>query len=329
MITELEFRQKWALEKPLYEAWGTFVQNKILEGIKQENKEIEEFLKVPAKIRLKTDASLIDKAFNRPEKNYTNPYDDIEDKVGIRFVVLLLEDIKLICDFIENSQSFWCFDACKHFNEDKDKNPLLFTYQSVHYILRPTVEFDFQGVTIPTNIACEVQVRTLLQHAHAELTHDAIYKSKTTIKPIVHRTVAKCMALIETTDDFFSAVTQELNNGALENFSIIHMLDLMYFDLTGVKSQPLKSSIAIWDSFESFITENLISDIKKTLQNNTQLKNTIETKLIDNVFYRQSTILFVYWMLDRNKVRLLNDWPLPRNILEMLAADLGISLNQN
>lgn len=325
-MNESEFRAKWESEKAVYEAWGGYVVNEITKELINRGKDLDVFLKVPAKYRLKDDNSLVDKAFYRSTKSYSDPYNEIEDKVGARFIVLLLEDIKEICEIIQATDG-WAFDACKHFDEDRKRDPLLFTYQSVHYILRPKQEVRFNGVVIPITTSCEVQIRTLLQHAHAELTHDAIYKAKRTVQPKVHRTVAKSMALIETTDDFFSLVTQQLNHGPLEQYGIVDRLDGLYLSYTGIKSYIQKSSLIIWDVFEQFIDDNLVDSVQVFLRDSKYefLSDTIKNKYSENIFYQQSTILFLYWMLANKKQRLIRDWPFPRELLEPLAIDLGIS----
>ncbi len=325
-MNEDEFKKKWETDKPIYRAWGEYVVKSISQELENKGKNLDAFLKTPAKYRLKEENSLIDKAFYRPGKNYSDPYNQIEDKVGVRFIVLLLSDIKEICDVIQESDN-WSFDACKHFDEDKEKDPLLFTYQSVHYILRPKEEIDLNGVKVPKSTTCEFQIRTLLQHAHAELTHDAIYKAKRTVQPIVHRTVAKSMALIETTDDFFTSVTKQLNYGALEKYGIVERLDGLYLTLTGIKPYSQKSSIVIWDVFEKFIDENLIDNIQKLINDPKYnvLPDIIKSRYPKNSFYQQGVILFIYWMLIAKKRRLLKDWPFQRELLEPFAVDLGVS----
>jgi ppGpp synthetase/RelA/SpoT-type nucleotidyltranferase len=323
-MNETEFKKLWESEKAIYSAWGSYVVNAIKQALEKEEIDLDNFLKSPAKYRLKDDNSLVDKAFYRPEKTYTDPYNQIEDKVGARFIVLLLDDINKICNIIQQI-SDWTFDACKHFEEDKKNDPLLFTYQSVHYILRPKQEIEVGGIVITKSTPCEIQIRTLLQHAHAELTHDAIYKAKRTVQPEVHRTVAKSMALIETTDDFFKEVTKRLNYGPLQEYSILERLDGLYLSSTDIKPHTQKSSIIIWDEFEQFIDENLVDNIQAMLTKNEFLSETIKKRYIENVFYHQSTILFVYWMLKKKKKRLLADWPFPKEILEPLAVDIGVS----
>ncbi|MCK8594819.1 GTP pyrophosphokinase [Yersinia ruckeri] len=323
-MTEAEFQAKWLQEESVYKSWGQFIVQEITSSIKERGKDLDTFLKLPAKHRLKDEKSLIDKAFYRAGKHYADPYNEIEDKVGARFVVLVIEDIELICDIIKSSE-FWSFDACKHFNIDKENAPLLFTYQSVHFVLRPKHAITFNSVDIPIDIPCEVQIRTLLQHAHAELTHDAIYKAKTAIKPKVHRTVAKCMALIETTDDFFTQVSQELNQGAIEELGIISKLDALYYSFTGIKAETQKSILTILDEFEDLIDSELIGKIEIFVRKNKVIPEIIKSKYTDGALYKQSTILLIYWMLKYKKNKLLDNWPLDRKMLIPLANDLGVS----
>jgi hypothetical protein len=236
-----------------------------------------------------------------------------------------LKDIKEICSIIQEIPC-WNYDICKNFDEDKRKSPLIFTYQSIHYILRPKTELVSGDIAIPAGTPCEVQIRTLLQHAHAELTHDAIYKSKRVVKAEVHRTVAKSMALIETTDGFFSDVVHLLNHGPLEEYNIVDRINGLYYSITGIKPVPQKSSIVIWDTFENLISADLIDNIHDVLKKTDGLSEIIKERYSKNLFYQQSVILFVYWMLKKKKRRLLSDWPLSKNILELLAGDLGINI---
>jgi len=323
-MNEADFKDQWESDKPVYRAWGDYVVNTITQELERKGKNLDVFLKVPAKYRLKEESSLVDKAFYRPGKSYTDPYNQIEDKVGTRFIVLLLEDIKEICNIIEKCD-VWSNDACKHFDEDKENDPLLFTYQSVHYIIRPKEEVIYSYTTIPISTSCEVQIRTLLQHAHAELTHDAIYKAKRAVQPRVHRTVAKSMALIETTDDFFTQVTEQLNNGPLEEHGVINRLDGLYFSVTGIRSHTQKSSLIIWDEFERFIDGNLVDNIQSMLRKYEFIPDIIKKRFGESAFYQQSTVLFLYWMLKNRKNRLLRDWPFSTELLEPLAIDLGVN----
>jgi len=326
-MTEEELKKQWKTDQPVFAKWGELIVAEVIETIAKTGRTPELFFKIPPQSRLKEEQSLVDKAFYR-DKNYSDPYGEIEDKVGVRFVVLLLEDLDLVCKVVEESDT-WKFDASKHFDEDRLKEPLLFTYQSVHYVLKPKNEIRDSGTAIPTNTTCEVQIRTLLQHAHAELTHDAIYKSKKKVRPVVHRTVAKSMALIETTDGFFSEATKELNSGPIKEHQIVERLDGLYRSFIGIQAHNQKSSLIIWDEFEDLVSDDLITEIQDQVVKNADyafLSDLIQNQYSQHVLYQQSIVLFLYWMLTTKKRRLLKDWPFSRDILETLASDVGVSL---
>ncbi len=325
-MKERDFRAKWEAEKAIYDAWGAYVLETVKAALVAGEYDLDCFLKIPAKYRLKNIDSLVDKAFYRPDKKYTDPYKEIEDKVGVRFVVLLLNDINIVQKIIEHNTSLWNFENCRHFAEDREKHPLLFTYQSVHYILRPAKDIAVGAITIPSSIPCEVQIRTLLQHAHAELTHDHIYKSKKTVKPVVQRTVAKSMALIETTDDFFSEAMKKLNDGPVQEYGIVERLDGLYFSGTDIKSHNQKFAVVLLDAFEDLIDDQLIEKIQLFLVEYDIIYGVIKEKYKEHIVYQQSVVFFLYWLIRNKQCRLLKDWPFSMEILDLLASDIGVSL---
>lgn len=135
------------------------------------------------------------------------------------------------------------------------------------------------------------------------------------------------MALIETTDDFFTKVTEYLSYGRLEEYGIIERLDGIYLSLTEISPHSQKSSIVIWDEFEGLLDENLVGNIQNMLVDPKYgfLSDVIKKRYAENAFYHQSVILFIYWMLINRKQRLLRDWPFQQNLLQPFAVDLGIS----
>ncbi|WP_051206048.1 GTP pyrophosphokinase [Oceanospirillum maris] len=325
-MNEKEFLEQWNQDSPMYDAWGDFVTSTICNHLKTSGKNLSSYLKQSPKHRVKDPVSLLDKAFYRVNKSYDNPYEEIEDKVGCRFVVLLVEQIKELTDIII-TEANWDYKECRHFHSEREKEPLLFTYQSVHYVVRNKTEFIHKEVTIYPNTPCEIQIRTLLQHAYAELTHDAVYKAKTLVQPEVHRTVAKSMALIETTDDFFSDVNNRLTSSASENLNFQQQLDNLYKKYIGFESiAAQKSSIVVLDEFNELITEDLMKKLEAFIIKESYLPEIIRSSANINPFYMQSVIIFVYYLTKKKKNTLLRDWPLSYKILEKLAVDTGVSL---
>lgn len=323
-MNDAEIIKKWNTEKPVYEAWGRFIIDQVFCALSDQGFNIDHMIKIPVEPRLKADRQLIDKAFYR-NKDYENPYDDIEDKVGIRFVVLLVREIAIIKKIVEDCDH-WIISHDRDFEQERLDEPFLFTYQSEHYVLRPKAEIQYEGKVISERVACEVQIRTLLQHAYAELTHDNIYKAKKDVHPIIHRTTAKSMALIETTDGFFEDVYNELQSGPLKDYSIIPRLDAIYKNITGCQSHTQKSALVVWDAFEDLIDDKLIENISRTVSVISGVAETINQRYAQHGFYQQSTVLFVYWLLRRRRSNLKDNWPLSWELLELIATDVGVSL---
>ncbi|MCW2107676.1 UNVERIFIED_ORG: ppGpp synthetase/RelA/SpoT-type nucleotidyltransferase [Rahnella aquatilis] len=312
----------------MYDAWGDFVVAYICdELVNSKQRDIKSHLKQDAKHRVKEDNSLADKAFHRKEKSYSDPYNDIEDKVGARFVVLLAHDIDEICEIIKSS-NVWDWKLSRHYEDEKNSSPMLFTYQSVHFIVTSNHEFSHKDIKIKKGTPCEIQIRTLLQHAYAELTHDAIYKTKTIVKPEIQRTVAKSMALIETTDDFFCAVSKALASEPDIYFNITEELDALYNDFIGITPEIQKSTLLILDTFRSLIDDKLIYNIKNLLSKSPEIAECIKYNSKRSVFYSQSIVLFVYWLIKRKKSQLEENWPLDWEIIQIMASDVGVSLDR-
>lgn len=327
-MNELEFLQRWEQEQPMYKAWGDFVVSNICEElIKNKERDLKTFLKQSATPRVKENTSLIDKAFHRKEKTYENPYQEIEDKVGIRFVVLLTSDIDEVCKIIKSSDK-WDYKTSRHYEEERLNTPLIFTYQSVHFIVTTKDSFNYNGVIINQGIPCEIQIRSLLQHAYAELTHDAIYKAKTIIEPDVHRTVARSMALIETTDEFFCSVAKTLNESSDVYACIQKTLDQSYMALIKEKPNNQKSTVLILDSFKEVIKPDTIKRLHQFIEDTPELETLIREGKHKSSFFEQSITIFVYWLIKRRRSTLEKEWPLNWKIIQEMAVDLGVALER-
>jgi putative GTP pyrophosphokinase len=123
---EAAFIERWRREEPLYAAWGYFVGSALRDRIagRVAPTKLEMFLRMPVTPRVKTTDSLVQKAFHR-HKGYKDPYDEIEDKVGLRFVVLLSEDIRLIEEDIL-ACPHWDATKARDFEEEREAKPYEF-----------------------------------------------------------------------------------------------------------------------------------------------------------------------------------------------------------
>lgn len=325
-MNEAEFIARYQKELPIYKAWGVYVNKVITDSLSNKlggREELNSFLKIPAKPRVKDLNSLVSKAYYR-NKDYTDPYTEITDKVGIRFVVLLKEDIKLISDVINNNE-IWSRSKDRDFEKEKLANPTTFDYQSDHYIVKNREKLSVGNTVIPEHTACEIQVRTLLQHAYGELTHDTIYKPKTKASPDIVRSISKSMALIEVTDDIFWQVTMNLKSYQSKSDDFLLKLRGLYEGITNTDYEE-KINIFILDAFQDKLGDIQFSDISD-LAAQKLIQDTIKRKYQNSLLYRQPIILLIYYLILEKRNLCQDLWPLTDKELQPLFSDLGIAFD--
>lgn len=326
-MSETDFIARWRTERASYEAWGGFIVNEILAGLPQlfAGIEVGSFVKIPVIPRVKTEDSLISKAFYRG-KPYTDPFAEIEDKIGVRFVVLLTADIEKISHVIDASKN-WKASLDRDFEAERESRPLEFVYQSKHYVVRANDGLSFDGVPIPAGTPCEIQIRTLLQHAHSELTHDNIYKREegTEVTKKVERTIAKSMALIEAVDDYFVAALEELKSATEKERSAMQALNFSYEKYIGLTPVFDKSGIVVLSAYKTLIGDELLARIARLIDSKSFVVDIIKKRMTAQLIYRQPWILFAYLIVAESPRVAEEMWPFPVEDLRPIFVDLGKS----
>ncbi|MBR0568256.1 RelA/SpoT domain-containing protein [Azoarcus sp. L1K30] len=328
-MTESEIRTLWEAERPIYQAWSDYVRDRLVarltELLAQQEPpgKISEFLKLPVQPRLKDAKSLVDKALFR-DKKYGDPYAEITDKAGMRFVVLLSSHIRLVEQAILDDQD-WEGSKDRDYEEERRARPLEFSYQSLHYVVRASRDIRLGAVTVLKGTACELQIRTLLQHAHSELTHDTIYKPKKAASPEVNRAVAKSMALIEAADDFFELVMRDLQSASKPVRDAIDALSRAYVRHIGIRPETEKSNVVVLDAFAEQMPADLTGQIESLILSKGYISERIRSRFDTHHLFRQPVILFAYLMAVSRPAEVKDIWPLTTAELKLVFLDLGIS----
>jgi ppGpp synthetase/RelA/SpoT-type nucleotidyltranferase len=324
-MTEEEFLQRWYAERPHVEAWGKFVTQKLMEQISPLVTPLSAhiFIRIPATPRLKGDGSLLTKAFYR-NKSYDNPIAQITDKVGVRFVVLLAKEIELVGQAIEGCPE-WEASKDKDYEEERAKSPYEFKYQSVHYVVRSKGDKSLGGMTIPNGTPCEIQVRTLLQHAHSEVTHDTIYKPSVLDTPEMHRAAAKSMALIEATNDYFEELMELIETNVAPNKKLAIEMDALYLELIGRSPDATRAEGLLNDAFSSYAGENAADAVRSFFAQKSFLVDSIKQRAVSKLLFRQPSIMLAYLAVSKRPADAQDDWPLTRDELKPIYADLGLA----
>ncbi|WP_321161517.1 hypothetical protein [Verminephrobacter eiseniae] len=169
-----------------------------------------------------------------------------------------------------------------------------------------------------------MQIRTLLQHAHSELTHDTLYKPKTTANSSVKRTVAKSMALIETTDEFFAQAMKDLDLADESHKELLKYLTKAYQDGTNLLAEQERSNQLVIDAFIELLPSNWDVEIRTFFDKNKYILQKIREHIGRRHFFNQPAVLLAYYLTSTMPAQTKEHWPIDSTDLEKIFIDLGM-----
>ncbi|KEH91696.1 RelA/SpoT domain-containing protein (plasmid) [Clostridium botulinum C/D str. BKT12695] len=321
MMEQKEFIQIYKKDRNVYEQWGNYVKQKIVQSL-EKKVDIHSFLKLNVSVRVKSVDSLLEKAFLR-NKEYNDPYNEITDKVGMRFVVLYLDEVYFIGKIIEDIDE-WNASKDRDFSDEIEKHPEKFDYESLHYVVTNKQLIEYKGLRIPKGTPCEIQIRTLLQHAYCEMSHNTIYKKNVHSK--VKRFTSRSMALIESADYFFKEVKGMVHEEEKIYNNLLPNLIEYYSDFAKLTIEN-KINMLIIDNYREFLTKNIFDEIKNYIEKNKFLKDVIVRNYEIKLIYRQPVVLLLYYLISKARYKVAEEWPLTDDELIPLYNDLGYSLD--
>ena len=147
---------------------------------------------------------------NKCKKNkYINPIEEITDVVGIRIITYTNRDVNAISSII---RSEFLIDE----ENSSDKAELLdidkVGYKSIHFILQlDENRSKLSEYSLYKGIKCEIQVRTLLQHAWAEIEHDRNYKFAGVLPNEIKRRFHLVAGVLELMDNEFDKLAVDID----------------------------------------------------------------------------------------------------------------------
>jgi putative GTP pyrophosphokinase len=124
------------------------------------------------KVRVKSFPSWFDKVLRKIRHGVAPERVQIHDVLGLRLVCPFLEDLKHIEDLIRGK-----FEVLEEEKKGAVQSFKEFGYDSTHFLVALPADLVEQLALSPP-LPCEIQVRTILQDAWAEVEHELIYKSK-------------------------------------------------------------------------------------------------------------------------------------------------------
>lgn len=158
--------------------------------------------------RLKTRKSFLDKW---DQKDYSAP-EDIMDVSGLRIITHTTAEVKRVCDVIEAE---FAIDDINSGDKAQDMGVDKVGYLSVHYIARMNeTRLALSEYERFTGMCFEIQVRSLLQHAWAEIEHDRNYKFASVLPKEIQRKFYLVAGTLELMDQEFCALSSEIDKYA-------------------------------------------------------------------------------------------------------------------
>ncbi|MGK0722026.1 GTP pyrophosphokinase [Leucobacter sp. W1478] len=152
--------------------------------------------------RVKQERSIQRKLASQPEK-YTD-LEDLHDLLGVRIITYLHSDVDLVSSVLRSEFSV---DAARSKDKLQDLQDDQFGYTSNHLICTlGDGRKSWPEWSSFADLAFEVQVRSVLQHAWAEIEHDLGYKSETGIPAHLRRRFARLAGLLEVADSEFDTL---------------------------------------------------------------------------------------------------------------------------
>lgn len=321
---EAEIKKQFQELQPLLKKWGETVDSVLQDFLDSLNYSSERIQRKPES-RVKDEKSYIQKALYRG-KNYTEPIKDITDKVGTRVVLLNLEDVKRVSDFVEHCEEWEIKDKSQDIDYIREHKPSEFSYQSNHYVIVPKEPRYSRDLC--ELLTCEVQIRTLLQHAYAEISHDTVYKSGHDEDPSVLRGLAVTMAFLETADDKIKFIYNKTKEVKTKRTNLIALMTELYRHFVpSYKEESYDAGMAgaflaiVNDDFE----EQALAELSDFVEAN---KTDIYTALTQEplpILYQQPIAILSFFGIKKKQQYTKTHWPYSFDSLKDVVKSMGLS----
>jgi putative GTP pyrophosphokinase len=151
------------------------------------------------------DRESLRRKISRPDKTYCSLW-EVTDLLGLRVITYFEDSIDTVARLVEER---YCVDFVNSQDKRGFHDNHRFGYRSLHYICGlPANRAD----SLPPEAKFEIQVRTVLQHAWAEIEHDLGYKVNDTIPEPIRRRFSRIASLLEIADEEFVSIRRALDD---------------------------------------------------------------------------------------------------------------------
>ena len=199
-----EYQEWYKKNSPLYSACSATAKNLIKTLLERKNA-----LYHSIESRVKTEESFLNKCM---DEKYSDPTSQITDLCGLRIITYTNHDVKIIRKIIEDE---FQIDQENSIDKSEKMDDDQVGYLSIHYVV--TLKKDrvkLSEYSIYENIKFEIQIRTLLQHAWAEIEHDRNYKFSGELPREIKRRFYLVAGNLELLDREFEQISEYIDQYA-------------------------------------------------------------------------------------------------------------------
>ncbi|HWA18800.1 MAG TPA: hypothetical protein VG757_07360 [Devosia sp.] len=140
-------------------------------------------------------------------KQYTSPRTQLTDLTGIRVVTYLESQVQSVAKAI---QDIFEVDVENSSSRDRQLGVDRIGYRSLHFVCKlPTERLESPQDDRLEGLTFEIQIRTALQHAWAELAHDNTFKIDVALPDVLQRKLNLHSAMLELADRGFQEIFDE------------------------------------------------------------------------------------------------------------------------
>lgn len=237
------------------------------------------------KYRVKSLDSFLEKIHR---KNYQDPFREMEDICGIRIIYHFTSDIKKIDEMIQQE-----FEIKDIINKTNENTPTQFGYRSHHYIAQIKKEWlntpHFRGLQ---DIKFEIQIRTVLMHAWAEIEHKLAYKKFEHMPTQFRRKFSLLSAKLEEADEQFEELMKKIKEykQSIQNQDIKQETNINLDNLVTIWDKKYPKSHTKMKEMREILDRLQKANISlEELQKMLNKKGQTEEKTIAKIFTNKST----------------------------------------
>ncbi|SUQ58734.1 GTP pyrophosphokinase ywaC [Raoultella terrigena] len=257
---------KWIDDSlPKFELLGKHIAF-IIETLLQQNNIV--YLSVS--YRTKTKDGIIEKI---GRKNYRKAMEELTDVSGVRVILYLESDIAKVSDVIKST--FNVDEKNSMSNESRLSSDKI-GYRSVHYVCdignNRTALKEYEYIS---GLKCEIQVRTMLQHAWAELTHDRNYKIGANLPLQIQRKINLFSGMLEIVDEGFSEIVKSIDeyrelikNNGLEQLFTQEMNSINLYKFVQEMTKKMGLELTPVSDWEGENSQEILEELKFSGLNN-------------------------------------------------------------